>query len=510
MLSLPPELVIKSLEGLSVQDVVNVTQTCNSLRAIILSNKQCLLQTDNAFTLFDSLPRGSTPAGISADALYATAASSVALSKRLSCGIPLEARSHTLYDLSKFELTWDPTNNIYPFEFFLANDIIAFQSSSTIFIMKLTPSGVIEESVRVEMTPDRAYRIDYQISDEGKSLFIAALIMDHTELTQLVQIYEIPILSFGFGEVALIRAVGLPYTERPIVVIRDPYVAFNVHHDGMLELGVINFRENTGLIINVLDREFTAEDDENDFEMMAIVDLKLHPKEPALFIHDEFWGSKFFLIDIPNDMPVLTHSLLSAYELWTRRRSLPREKPFPYPFEDAQRTIPSGFRKISTHSHAFDTVAMNPRPSKDPGEESVGGAQRASDDSDSLSLTRVSFHLPQETREVENVLYPHGSTPNGTVVYGTHILAPGVYFTVADLDSDHAAMVPKFEDGHGHGSCWVQLTIPEYLDLPGPPPSRSERDINALYQDDPAPSLFNVGTGRLYVCHPKGLHVIQY
>ncbi|KZS92812.1 hypothetical protein SISNIDRAFT_455432 [Sistotremastrum niveocremeum HHB9708] len=71
-------------------------------------------------------------------------------------------------------------------------------------------------------------------------------------------------------------------------------------------------------------------------------------------------------------------------------------------------------------------------------------------------------------------------------------------------------MVPKFEDGHGYGSCWIQLAVSNYLDLPESPTNQSERESNTLYQDDPSPSLFKVQTGRLYACHPKGLHVIQY
>ncbi|KZT35272.1 hypothetical protein SISSUDRAFT_185795 [Sistotremastrum suecicum HHB10207 ss-3] len=153
ILSLSPELVISFLAELSIQDIVNVAQTCSYLRAVIRSNKQSILQNPNAPAILDSLPLGFTPSTISPEILYATAASSTATSRRLGSGVPLTAQSHTVYDLSKFHITWDRQNSLRPSDFFLVANLLVFRSSSNLFFLKLGPSGVVEESSTLKLSP---------------------------------------------------------------------------------------------------------------------------------------------------------------------------------------------------------------------------------------------------------------------------------------------------------------------------------------------------------------------
>ncbi|KZT35276.1 hypothetical protein SISSUDRAFT_185925 [Sistotremastrum suecicum HHB10207 ss-3] len=256
ILSFPPEIVIKSLEGLSIQDVVNVAQTCTSLRAIILSNKQSIMQTRNAFAIWQSLPHGSTPATISADLLYATAVASLAISKRLSSNMPLKPRNHVSYDLSLFDLTWNRTSpsHGHPAHFFLANDLLAFRSSSVLFIMKLGLSGAIDESVSLDLTSGNAYwySVDYQLSDDGRALLVAVLIQNRTVSSRSLQVFEVSVETCGFGSNTLLLSVGVPFVEGSMsIALHDPYVVVSNNHEG---LAIIDLRHKKGLTVSLLDR----------------------------------------------------------------------------------------------------------------------------------------------------------------------------------------------------------------------------------------------------------------
>ncbi|KZT35273.1 hypothetical protein SISSUDRAFT_1051602 [Sistotremastrum suecicum HHB10207 ss-3] len=517
ILSLPSELIINFLEGLTIQDVVNVAQTCSSFRTIIRSNKQSIMQTRNAFAILDSLPLGFMPAQISSEVLYATAAGSLAISKRLSSGNKLTPRNHILYDLSKLTITWDRQNNIYPSDFFLADHVhlLAFRSSSTLFVIKLGQSDLMDESARIDLIPDRIYRIDYQVSDDGKCLFIAIVLRDEITWSGLLQVYEIPILPRGFGQEVLHLSIGVPYLirhpaaemQRPTVTIRHPYVVVTVNHEGLI---VINLSEKSGLNIDVLDQSFIPDEDEETMSK-AVIDFRIHPQEPVVFIFDEFWRSKFFVFDIPSDMPPLSHSLSSAIDAWPLRKVQHQERPFKFPFTSARWTNPAGFRKLSTSSSIFDIIAIDPFEKRE--ELAFGDIEiHNSAPSPNTRLHQISFHLSDGTRDVESLrsLQEGWKDHISSVVFGTHVLAPNIYMRVDDLNSAHAALVPKFEDGHGHGSCWVQLAIPGYLDLAVLPEDLSQRDNKIVYRGDPYPSLVDVRTGKLYVCRPEGLHVLQY
>lgn len=238
------------------------------------------MQTRNAFAILDSLPLGSTPTQISSEVLYATAVGSLAISKRLSAGNKLTPRSHILYDLSKFDIMWDRQNNIYPSDFFLADHVhlLAFRSSSTLFVIKLGQSDLMDESARIDLIPDRIYRIDYQVSDDGKCLFIAIVLRDEITWSGLLQVYEIPILPRGFGQEVLHLSIGVPYLirhpaaemQRPTVTIRHPYVVVTVNHEGLI---VINLSEKSGLNIDVLDQSFIPDEDEEACELVNFLPL---------------------------------------------------------------------------------------------------------------------------------------------------------------------------------------------------------------------------------------------
>lgn len=213
------------------------------------------MQTRNAYAIWQSLPHGSTPATISADMLYATATASLATSKRLSSNAPLKPRDHVSYDLSPFDLTWiwgNPSNG-HPQDFFLANDLLAFRSSSILFIMKLGLSGAIEDSASLDLTSGSAYwySVDYQISDDGQSLLVAVVVMNRNVPRRSLQVYEISVGTCDFGSKTLLLSVGFPFVEGyTSIALRDPYVVLSNNHE---DLAVIDLRHKRGLIVSVLD-----------------------------------------------------------------------------------------------------------------------------------------------------------------------------------------------------------------------------------------------------------------
>ncbi|KZS92819.1 hypothetical protein SISNIDRAFT_550336 [Sistotremastrum niveocremeum HHB9708] len=283
-----------------------------------------------------------------------------------------------------------------------------------------------------------------------------------------------------------------------------------MNHEDYPEIAIVNIRANRGSIVCVLDRGYSLFTGQADYET-AVLDFKFHRDEPVLLILDETWRNKVFWVDIPDDMPVLTHSLSSAHKCWSSRKILVGDKPFLLTSKYTRLTMLSPHRTISPSSHVFDIIAVNPYDTwyDVAVKEQLIENCKNDDHSSCFGISRLTFHLHQTT-QVECLHFPdHSHYPIlKFVVLGPDILDPGIYFTNSPLDSGKIVITSKFEDGHGHGSSVVQLTIPGYLDLPV---RRNERlDNHALYQGDRAPSIFNVLTGKLYVCRPEGLHVFQY
>ncbi|KZS92816.1 hypothetical protein SISNIDRAFT_486315 [Sistotremastrum niveocremeum HHB9708] len=506
ILSLSPELVIPLLAELSIQDIVNVAQTCSYLRAVIRCNKQSILQNPNASAILDSLPLGFTPSTISPEILYATTASSIATSRRLSSGVPLTAKNHTVYDLSKFDIAWDRHGHLQPSDFFLVSNLLVFRSSSNLFFLKLGPSGVVEESIILKLSSGY-YAIAYQVSDDRRSLFIAVLTLDHAASSEVLRVYEVPIWNDKLGDTTCHLSVGVPYSayfRSPLVTIRDPYVAVTIEHDDIPAVVIINMMENRGVIIDVCDTEYpvlSVLNGQDEYQTMGVANFKFHAQEPVLFIMDEVWPSQVFWVDIPDDMPVLPHSLSFAQNPANLRKVFCREEPFLLPFDYAGSSRLSPHQKSSPSSHAFDVIGFNPGNAEFSvtGEEPIEQDCMKNDHHWCFIMFRVSYDLHLKW-QVECLHFPEHSPSSALnhVFLGYHILNPGVYFTTSSLDSAKTVITSKFEDGQGHGTSVVRLTIPGHLDLPARPNERIEQDEHALYQGDPAPSLFDVRTGRLY------------
>lgn len=215
-------------------------------------------------------------------------------------------------------------------------------------------------------------------------------------------------------------------------------------------------------------------------------------------------------------MPDLTHALSSNHGYWTSRKLSPQERSFILPFEDPLLPLAWFFRKISSSSYALDivTISRHVSPSLVPsnGERQLEGDQRARVSKSNEVMVFTSFDLDEETRQPDleaHLISLNSPEMNGSELFGVQMIAPRIYFTERPFDSEKIVKIPKFEDGNGSGSTWTRLTIPQFLDLPYDP-GHSSRDKSVLYRGEVAPSIFNVLTGRLYVCRPNGLHVIQY
>lgn len=79
-------------------------------------------------------------------------------------------------------------------------------------------------------------------------------------------------------------------------------------------------------------------------------------------------------------------------------------------------------------------------------------------------------------------------------------------------ESGVVMVVPKLENGNGHGSCWVRLVLPAPLKakLPGDQgPNVPVIGWPGAYWSA-SPCVFDLYTAKMYLWLPDGLHVLQY
>lgn len=254
LLTLPPELLIKIIDGLCIQDIVSAAQvrfhfyfqfepwyslqvcsdkTCGTLRSLVLENKSLLFSAENSYAL--QLPMGRNPKDVSSEAIYDIAAKSATISAGLSAAQePLKPRSETLYDLGPLGFGWG--GDKVPTNLFVRDDLVAFVSGTTLCVIKLANDGTIKRGVRVRMAPEPApqFYVDYQVSDDRCSILVAVATSPsppgqanpgqavHPDVLAVQEIY---ISEDRFGKTMSHFDTLLPSASMENLIIRDPYVA---------------------------------------------------------------------------------------------------------------------------------------------------------------------------------------------------------------------------------------------------------------------------------------------
>ncbi|KZT35883.1 hypothetical protein SISSUDRAFT_1064148 [Sistotremastrum suecicum HHB10207 ss-3] len=323
ILALPAELSLKCLEGLSIQDVINVAQTCSRLRSLVLSNRLALLNTSNSHAI--AAPRGSAIADISSQCLYKIAAKSAAVSKRLHAGSPQErlvSVKQVFYDMSSISLN-PPWRDCSPWSFFLSEDILAFQRARSVVVLKCSPGDSAPSTwhrwTQLDLGKE-LYQAQCSISQDGHSLIIASVALYPTRLS----VDEICLTDEHFGIRRTHLRILTPLEDRQMysLAVGDPYVAMVFPARRIL---IINWRACVGAIYELEDPDWinnapVLEGILNDEHVLWGGDsLVFRPGEPvAVFVSFKSGGITLHTIDIPSDMPAI-QSFSASISGWTNR-----------------------------------------------------------------------------------------------------------------------------------------------------------------------------------------------
>lgn len=236
--------------------------------------------------------------------------------------------------------------------------------------------------------------------------------------------------------------------------------------------------------------------------MQGIDAMCFHPTEPVVVLFNFRNGGKpgIYLVDIPSDMLSLDYAHSPTPARWDPQSSLRVIKPrhslrVANPstgFSDGE-IIPVPVRAVSGGAWILDLVVIG-RHRGQHEQEPHGSLTK---------ITKASLDVSNLTFKWESELPEH------------HMIEPNVsidFFSIQRWrlgesmwhfdSSNELLVVPKFDNGNGHGQRWVDLVVPRGL-----------LTKKKLDEGDSWPAripIFELETGKLYVLCPEGLHVLQY
>ncbi|KZT40215.1 hypothetical protein SISSUDRAFT_1127376 [Sistotremastrum suecicum HHB10207 ss-3] len=306
LLGLPPELVLKILGSqLTIKDVVNVAQTCTTLRTLILSNKSCICNTSDRHII--QLPFGRALEELSSELIFARAARSLVTISATMSPQPLEICDHVFYPFSSPKFTWN--NADPPSDFFTHANILAFRCQATILVLDIGELGVISSITHFPLDIDSEYLVDYQLADDRRTLRVGATAFGDQDKRSVLHVREICISTGGFGETVHVYRVDLPDQRPTSMSIRDPYVAVVVNGSICL---VLDWRTNRGVSFEVMLSNYRQLD--------MIKTLLFDPRSSSMIIVESWKGHVrcpgIYMSPIPHDMPFLIHDLPSDIAGW--------------------------------------------------------------------------------------------------------------------------------------------------------------------------------------------------
>lgn len=172
----------------------------------------------------------------------------VTTSRRLGASQqPLEPRSEAVFDIYSIRFQ-DPKAQMPSFRdatapptnFFIHDNIVAFQFLTSLFVLLLGASGVIVEHFELDLgNHETLYTIDYQLTQDGNFLIVASVAVYTGRLT----VHEVNIMPGEFGQTIEHCDHSFSLCGSALLTLRDPYVVLATAHDFIL----IDWRHKTGV-----------------------------------------------------------------------------------------------------------------------------------------------------------------------------------------------------------------------------------------------------------------------
>ncbi|KZS92790.1 hypothetical protein SISNIDRAFT_509924 [Sistotremastrum niveocremeum HHB9708] len=442
LLSLPDEVILKALEGLSIQDIVNV-----------------------------------------------------AAHRRLGASQqPLEPRSAAVFDIYSIRFQ-DPKAQLPSFRdatapptnFFIHDNIIAFQFLTSLFVLLLGTSGVIVEHFELNLgNHETLYTIDYQLTHNGDFLIVASVAVYTGRLT----VHEDNIMPGEFGQRIEHCDHSFSLYGSALLTLRDPYLVLATAPDFIL----IDWRQKTGVRLM---RQNPVPSSRNPWNAS--------PGAVSVRIGQVLQTSPIW--EIPYTYKHIHGPSSDSHALSTKFEGLK--------LGIARRRTPSNNRAILPKSfHRWDLdlefvvspFNFNPNILMDP------GRIVPKDD----MINEVNLELSDNTTRTHSLtLSPPFHQDCAMPLKGDWVSS--MIFEVRAREhhvseSGVVMVVPKFEDGNGHGCCWVRLGLP--APLKAKLPSREGPNVPVIGWPgaywSASPCVFDLYTAKMYLWHPDGLHVLQY
>ncbi|KZS89074.1 hypothetical protein SISNIDRAFT_489516 [Sistotremastrum niveocremeum HHB9708] len=357
---MPAELLVKCMEGLSVQDVVNIAQvdshpthwlslnnrdlqTCSVLRQLVLANKAIICSTWNLrYTV--QLPLASNFQTITAEQLFENAVKAMALSRHFAQSTaPLEPLLDNVYEYPSMtiEERQKDSPRFFGSQFshlFSYDTILSFYQAGVQYILKLRKNGSIERhaAIRINNEDLESTDMDYHLSLDGLSLFVASCVVLRGDglrsYSFLVSVTEISLAEDTFGHATYHFRLDINdlYHDPVGVTLCDPFMAVGIKNGTIL---LINWRDKTGTIIEnrVPSYPFYRETDITNWRMseflvhMHPITMVFHPEDKTLIflaeLHPTLKDSvlRLYACDLPTDLQLIpnisSHASLNPHDV---------------------------------------------------------------------------------------------------------------------------------------------------------------------------------------------------
>ncbi|KZS91912.1 hypothetical protein SISNIDRAFT_456093 [Sistotremastrum niveocremeum HHB9708] len=505
LLSLPPELLLKFLEGLSVEDVVRVAQTCSSLRSLVTSYKSSLCDTSNWHTL--QLPFDRHPNTLSSELLHSRAAESSKTSSHIA-NSPLGVRGCFYLPFSDVGLEDDPVNP--PTNFFVHRNIIAFRSQSKLLVIRISNIEIDRRTIDFPLQRgDLRYHIAYQLSEDQSMLCVASYAYHPKQKISSLQVREIGVSDPAFGVTFSVFQIELPAVESPwesgfsnSVSVRDPYAVVVT----CLDCTIVNWRRGTGMKFIFFE---PAEEHlvplHTNYLTSGITSVHFHPVESYMILSRTYshgqGNAKFFIVDIPTDMTPLTRDM-SDDSFWIIKYLRPHPLPsFTATADDFNyRIFPKGFRRLPDSTWVFEAVAYGTSNMEGPLEQGIVEENRVFQVLYNVADWTYQTHFlnVKLTEQEREFFYPMGNYKEGGQVI----------FPLLDLtreEGDYHVIFPEFGNGSGCDVGWVKLKVEGLREN-----KDSIEEVSYIETWKAFFSAFNHATGSLYLCLPRGILIFKY
>ncbi|KZS92806.1 hypothetical protein SISNIDRAFT_550324 [Sistotremastrum niveocremeum HHB9708] len=497
LLSLPPEILLKTLEGFSVREIVEVSQTCSKLRHVIRSNKSSFRKSRNPDTIH--LPPELSIDNVSASALFGLACRSIAISKHLSSSRqPIEPHSTISYNLSIPSLLKISTVHRRPTRFSRCGTIIGFLCDTSYSLIDIETSDVLQAEIELSAATWSISCLDTLWLKEERSVLIAAVSEDLTG-TCVLQVDEISTARMTFGERNQRFRLEIPRLEPISMTVHAQYIAIVTYK----RLILVDWRNNVGAMIQVAGSRSRSEGDDGlspassreCFSDMRT--LLFHPREPAAVISQSCFMDKvesgIHLIKLPNNMPQLTDGMSSGVSDWTNL------------------TIESTDLRCSRFPNqlwaAIHCAEVRPPSTLD---LHVLVMTQQGETRAKRNFAKVALDISNSSSYAEILKWGElKAEADNFSASGAHRIA-GSPFYLVKTSNGYCLNVPKLEDGNGFQSSFVLMSLPFNCQFPAAVKDVSTFPGIAQGQWDVLLCDFELQTGKLFAITRDALHVVQY